>query len=133
MPEPPEVPVSDEGYALGATLIGSYCFMCYGVAAIGGGVLPDLRWSAKLADSAAWHRALREGELHDRGMADLRQYLTDADAELLRAYVARQAAMRYQEERGRTQQASRRSRRGLSPWKPPARLRRGRPVSNMMS
>lgn len=101
-PEPPVVPMSEAGYAQGALLFSAYCFSCHGIAAIGGGVLPDLRSSARLADSGAWHRAVRQGELHNRGMADLRQYLTDADAELLRAYVARQAAMRFQAERGRT-------------------------------
>jgi len=100
IPKPPEVPASGEDYAYGATVFGAFCFQCHGVAAVSGGVLPDLRASSRLADSAAWQRVVREGELHPQGMADLRQYLVPRDAELLRAYVARQAAIRYQQEQG---------------------------------
>jgi len=96
-----EVAVTPEEYLQGATLFGTYCFTCHGIAAVGRGVLPDLRTSARLADAAAWRGAVVGGELHDRGMADLRHLLTEAEADLLRAYVVRQATLQARAAAGR--------------------------------
>ena len=70
-----------------------------GIAAITGGVLPDLRKSARLQDANLWRRAVLGGELASLGMRRFERYLTPADAELIRSYVARQAAMQYEAER----------------------------------
>ena len=71
--------------------------MCHGVAAVTGGVLPDLRRSPRLQDAVAWRRAVVDGDLASLGMPRFSNYVSADDAELIRAYVARQAAMLYAE------------------------------------
>ncbi len=97
-PQPPTVTVTADQYATGGRLYGENCLVCHGIAAIGGGVLPDLRTSGRLQDGALWRSAVIEAALASKGMPRFEQHLTAADAELIRAYVARQAAMLYGEE-----------------------------------
>jgi hypothetical protein len=59
--------------------------------AIAGGAVPDLRKSPRLGDAAVWSRIVT-GELGGRGMPGFGEQLTPADAELIRGYVAKQAA-----------------------------------------
>jgi len=61
-------------------------------------VLPDLRKSGRLQDAALWKAAVVDAALASRGMPRFGRYVSAADAELIRAYVARQAAMLYAEE-----------------------------------
>ena len=65
------------------------------------GVLPDLRRSPRLQDAVAWRRVVVDGELAQLGMPRFGKYVSAEDAELIRAYVARQAAMLYTAEAGR--------------------------------
>ena len=85
-------------YQRGTELYDNSCLTCHGIAAITGGVLPDLRKSGRLHDAGLWKRAVVGADLAARGMPRFERYVTAADAELIRAYVARQAAIRYEEE-----------------------------------
>ena len=97
-PRPPAVAVTPDEYAAGARLYGDNCLVCHGIAAVGGGVLPDLRKSGRLQDAALWRAAVVEAALASKGMPRFERQLSAADAERIRAYVARQAAMAYAEE-----------------------------------
>jgi len=98
-PRPPDLPVTANEYRRATDLYENNCLNCHGIAAITGGVLPDLRKSARLQDATLWRRAVLGGELASLGMRRFERYLTPADAELIRSYVARQAAMQYEAER----------------------------------
>ena len=97
-PRPPVLSVTADEYQRGAQLYEDYCLGCHGIAAITGGVLPDLRKSGRLHNGDLWKRAVVGAELAAQGMPRFERYVTAADAELIRAYVARQAAMLYEEE-----------------------------------
>ena len=97
-PQPPVLQVTADEYRRGTALYENYCLPCHGIAAITGGVLPDLRKSGRLHDAELWKRAVVGADLAARGMPRFERYVTAADAELIRAYVARQAAMSYDEE-----------------------------------
>ena len=101
MLKPPVIQVTAEAYARSAQLYERNCTVCHGVAAITGGVLPDLRRSIRLQDATAWRRAVVDGELASLGMPRFGKYVTAEDAELIRAYVARQAATLYAAEASR--------------------------------
>ncbi|HXW07436.1 MAG TPA: PQQ-dependent dehydrogenase, methanol/ethanol family [Vicinamibacterales bacterium] len=98
-PRPPALPVTAEEYRRATVLYENYCLTCHGIAAITGGVLPDLRKTGRLHDPELWKRAVVGADLSSRGMPRFERYLTPADAELIRSYVARQAAMQYEAER----------------------------------
>ena len=95
MLKPPVIPVSAEAYTRSAQLYERNCTVCHGVAAVTGGVLPDLRRSIRLQDAVAWRRVVVDGELAPLGMPRFGKYVSAEDAELIRAYVARQAEMLY--------------------------------------
>ena len=97
-PRPPVLNVTASAYQRGAQMYEDYCLTCHGIAAITGGVLPDLRKSGRLHDAGLWKRAFVGADLAAQGMPRFERYITAADAELIRAYVARQAAMLYEEE-----------------------------------
>jgi quinohemoprotein ethanol dehydrogenase len=69
-----------------------------GTAAITGGVIPDLRKSVRLQSAALWKGAVVDADLAATGMPRFERHVSPADAELIRAYVARQAAMLYDAE-----------------------------------
>jgi quinohemoprotein ethanol dehydrogenase len=94
---PPATNVSAEDLARGAALYGRFCIMCHGVAA-GGGAVADLRRSAKLHAADAWRQAV-VGGITTVGMPSFAGDVSDEEAELIRAYVAKQAAALYAAER----------------------------------
>jgi mono/diheme cytochrome c family protein len=100
-PKPPVLMTTADEYALGTQLYERYCLTCHGLAAITGGVLPDLRKSGRLQDTALWRAAVTGGAFASLGMPRFERYLSSLDAELIRAYVAKQAAMLYEEEAAR--------------------------------
>jgi quinohemoprotein ethanol dehydrogenase len=102
IPNPPATEVTDSfsaaQVARGRQLYESTCGVCHGPAAISSGVLPDLRRRATVADADAWKNVLIDGALQDRGMRSFARYLTPADAEAIRAYVADRARVLRQRE-----------------------------------
>jgi PQQ-dependent dehydrogenase (methanol/ethanol family) len=97
-PRPPVVNVTAGEYRQGAQLYDQFCLNCHGIAVITGGVIPDLRKSGRLHDAALWRAAVVDAALASRGMPRFGRYVTPGDAELIRAYVARQARILYDAE-----------------------------------
>ncbi len=90
-PPPPDDFGSDMQVQAGAAHYTRNCSVCHGVAAISGGVLPDLRHSALAGDAAAWRNVVMEGALQEQGMVSFAPILGDDDVEAIRAFVVRQA------------------------------------------
>jgi len=78
---------NDAAATRGFAVFHSYCAVCHGDAAVGGGVITDLRWSAATQDKAAWQSIVLSGALKDRGMVSFAPVVSESDAEDLRAYV----------------------------------------------
>jgi quinohemoprotein ethanol dehydrogenase len=76
--------------AAGGSLYTRYCSSCHGVAAISGGVLPDLRRSAMTSSAEAFQSIVLEGALLDKGMAPFAEVLDEDDAEAMRAFIVSQ-------------------------------------------
>jgi quinohemoprotein ethanol dehydrogenase len=100
-PAPPAIRVSAATMARGEFVYGQFCVICHGAAAISGGVLPDLRRSPILADAEGWKGVVIDGVKADLGMPAHAKWITAADAEAIRAYVAREAQRQYAKEQTR--------------------------------
>jgi alcohol dehydrogenase (cytochrome c)/quinohemoprotein ethanol dehydrogenase len=90
LPEAPEAPAifgGEELIAAGARHYGQNCALCHGVAAISGGVLPDLRHSPMIASADAFNSVVIDGAFVDKGMAGWAEVLSDDDAEAIRAFI----------------------------------------------
>ncbi|MGB9460651.1 MAG: PQQ-dependent dehydrogenase, methanol/ethanol family [Candidatus Acidiferrum sp.] len=70
----------------GEGLFQNYCSTCHGDVAVSGGVLPDLRYSGTLGDSA-WTEVVLGGTLQPYGMVSFSKELSKQDVEAIRAYV----------------------------------------------
>jgi len=90
-PDPPPQTASGEVVGRGHALFHRLCHVCHGDAAIGSGVVPDLRWSASMKTTEAWHAIVIDGALKENGMAGFGQQINAEDAEAIRAYVIRRA------------------------------------------
>jgi quinohemoprotein ethanol dehydrogenase len=85
-PTPIDSRASSATVDAGANLFAQWCAVCHGVAAAGGGVLPDLRLSQPAVyDSYA--EIVLEGAFAARGMPVLKRWLTSHDVAAIRAYV----------------------------------------------
>ena len=114
-PRPPVLPTTPAEYQLGANLYDAFCLRCHGIAAVTGGVLPDLRKSGRLQDAGLWKAAVVDAALASRGMPRFAGHVSPADGERIRAYVARQAAMLYEEERAEARASAAAVRRASRP------------------
>ena len=92
-PQPPLQPYAQVAESFTAAQVadggkwfGTYCNICHG-----GPVNPDLRRSALLADKDAWNAVVIGGALEPNGMDSFAKYLTPAQAENIRAYLAGEA------------------------------------------
>jgi mono/diheme cytochrome c family protein len=90
-PPPPDDFGSEAQVQAGAAHYMRICSVCHGIAAVSGGVLPDLRHSAFAGDAEAWRSVVIEGALQDRGMVSFAPIFSDDDAEAIRAFVVHQA------------------------------------------
>ena len=88
---PPSEQASPELIARGEGLYAGNCGFCHGPSAYSSGVLPDLRRSPALADSATWHAIVNDGALESRGMVSFRAWLKPDEIDAIRAYVGSQA------------------------------------------
>ncbi|HWG68693.1 MAG TPA: PQQ-dependent dehydrogenase, methanol/ethanol family [Steroidobacteraceae bacterium] len=77
-----------ESVARGKRLFYKNCAVCHGDAAVGGRVIPDLRYSALLSSPQAWQAVVIGGALTSHGMVSFRRWLNEKDAQDVRAYVA---------------------------------------------
>jgi quinohemoprotein ethanol dehydrogenase len=73
----------------GMLLYGETCAFCHGIAAFSGGVISDLRYSAP-AVFAKYRHIVLDGTYLELGMPSFRSRLTEADVELIRAFVLSQ-------------------------------------------
>ena len=89
----------------GFELYDAYCGPCHGAGAIGGGVTPDLRYSAFLQLPDAWRDVLLDGKLSSRGMAAFGAELDPDEAETIRQYIIERN--QYAHSIGNTQRSSR--------------------------
>ena len=80
----------------GTVLFAHDCMVCHGFGAIGGGSISDLRYSTRLQSSAEWAKVVVGGDRTSLGMPSFTSMLSAQDAELIRAYVVRQATMAFQ-------------------------------------
>jgi alcohol dehydrogenase (cytochrome c)/quinohemoprotein ethanol dehydrogenase len=76
--------------ASGDHLFGRFCSVCHGEAAVGGGVIPDLRATAYLTDDT-WYDILLHGALKDDGMVSFEAVLDRSKADAIRAYLIHRA------------------------------------------
>ena len=83
---PPASKASAATIQKGEALYQRYCSTCHGDVAVSGGVLPDLRYSATLANTA-WQEVVLDGSLKSFGMVSFAKDLSKPDAENIRAYV----------------------------------------------
>jgi len=84
---PPRATASAATAQQGESLYQRYCSTCHGDVAVGGGVLPDLRYSAMLSSSEQWSEVVLGGSLRSFGMVSFSKELSAKDAEAIRAYV----------------------------------------------
>jgi PQQ-dependent dehydrogenase (methanol/ethanol family) len=95
MPKPPAPTGSPEVIARGHSLFNKTCLVCHGYNAIGGGVIPDLRYSPVIADPNAFKDVVLKGARKANGMVSFADILKDADADAIRAYVISEANTSY--------------------------------------
>lgn len=88
---PPTETASQETVDQGTALYGRYCSPCHGDAAVGGGVLPDLRRSGFLLNAAGWKTIVHDGALSERGMVGWQSVMDESEIESIRHYVIRRA------------------------------------------
>ena len=74
--DPPADTAAAASVEAGKVLYHTYCSTCHGDAATGSGVLPDLRYSAYIKDSAAMDLVVRQGSRADHGMVAFKAEIT---------------------------------------------------------
>jgi quinohemoprotein ethanol dehydrogenase len=85
--------VTEADLATGKVLFHNFCHVCHGVGAVGGGVLPDLRYSSS-AVHENWDAIVLDGMLTERGMGGFSDWLTEEQAAQIHAYVIQRAQER---------------------------------------
>ncbi len=99
-PSPATDKFTPQQIALGKGRFATDCWMCHGPGSVSSGVAPDLRRSGAAGDAQMWKQIVIDGALKDRGMIGFAKYMTDADAEAIRAYISDRAATLKQSEKG---------------------------------
>ena len=99
MPKPPAATAPAAVAAAGHARFNRYCLVCHGYNAIGGGVIPDLRYSPLIGDAAGFKDVVLGGSRQAAGMVSFAKIISDADAESIRAYVITEANAGYAEAR----------------------------------
>jgi quinohemoprotein ethanol dehydrogenase len=88
---PPPVPdVDPDVLESGNAAYHRVCAGCHGMRAVGGGVIPDLRYMSD-ATHAAFDEIVLEGTLADRGMVGFADRITPAEADAIQAFVIMRA------------------------------------------
>ncbi|MGH6909531.1 MAG: c-type cytochrome, partial [Phenylobacterium sp.] len=71
----------------GMALYGQFCGACHA----GGGYLPNLRATPLILEPTAWKAVVHDGALKQNGMAGFARFMTEGQAESIRAYLLDQA------------------------------------------
>ncbi|MGA7323228.1 MAG: PQQ-dependent dehydrogenase, methanol/ethanol family [Rhodomicrobium sp.] len=82
---PPDT-ANTEAVTAGGALFDRFCGVCHGQAAVGGGVVPDLRTSPFIG-AEAWYSIVLDGALRQGGMAPFTPVLDHEQASEIRDYV----------------------------------------------
>jgi len=94
-PKPPARFAPEKMLPMGKMVYQGYCSVCHGDSAVGGGVLPDLRWVTELGSPEAWRSVVLDGSHAKNGMVSFAQLMTPDLAELVRGYVVDRANETY--------------------------------------
>ncbi|MEH6552047.1 MAG: PQQ-dependent dehydrogenase, methanol/ethanol family [Pseudomonadales bacterium] len=87
---PPET--ADKATTLaGQVLYQDNCAGCHGLNAVSGLIIPDLRGSGWLHDADGWSKVVLKGALATNGMPGFESYLSEEEAQTVRAYVIQEA------------------------------------------
>jgi PQQ-dependent dehydrogenase (methanol/ethanol family) len=91
IPGPPELTASAEDIQRGDDIYHTRCFACHGEGAISAvSYIPDLRFMS--ANTHEIFKAIVLGGLYqDKGMPSMANYVSDADADLIQAYLIKEA------------------------------------------
>ena len=87
--EPPPLQASEEHLAIGKDIYHGVCASCHGIAAIGNGLVPDLRYMS--SDSHAQFQGIVAGALAKRGMPAFGHVLPPEQVELVHQYLIKRA------------------------------------------
>jgi quinohemoprotein ethanol dehydrogenase len=87
MPDLSHISVDPAVGRRGFELYDAYCGPCHGASVVGGGVTPDLRYSAFLSSQDMWQKVVLEGILSSRGMVSFAEELDEDEADAIRQYV----------------------------------------------
>ena len=86
MPDLTAIELNPEQLEEGKKQYERYCASCHGTGAVGGGVLPDLRYSGLLTTDG-WFAIVSDGALASRGMVGFAKELSAEQVEAIRQYV----------------------------------------------
>lgn len=89
--EIPKSTASAETITMGRAVYANSCAACHGDQAYSSGMVPQLRYSAGLADAELWNTIVLEGGLAENGMPDFGQRIDKEKSEAVRAYVISEA------------------------------------------
>ncbi len=89
-PVPPQDVASEEDIRAGGILFHDYCAVCHGFGAVGGGVIPDLRYSTAETHED-WENIVLKGSLSANGMGNFSRWIDEAEMRQIQAYVIRRA------------------------------------------
>jgi quinohemoprotein ethanol dehydrogenase len=93
--KPPARIGNDKLVKQGQIAFHTFCSTCHGDSAVGGGVLPDLRWSPLNQSAQAWRDVVIDGAKKNNGMVSFAPVMSAAEAESIRAYVIKRANESY--------------------------------------
>ncbi len=98
MPYPPESDADQVSIDNGEVKYHSYCFVCHGAGAVGGGVISDLRYMT--AETHDKFSAIVLGGMYaNKGMVGFSDILSQEDTEEIHAYLIQRAKETYYLER----------------------------------
>jgi quinohemoprotein ethanol dehydrogenase len=95
---PPPMTAGAATVSEGRQLYQTYCSTCHGDAVVGGGVLPDLRYSSTLGNDE-WFNVVERGLLEPHGMVSFSKEISHDDAAAIRAYVIFRAHQTIEQEK----------------------------------
>lgn len=95
MPKPPAATAPLAIVTAGHAKFNQYCLVCHGYNAIGGGVIPDLRYSPLIGVDSAFADVVLGGSRKNLGMVSFAKVLKPQEAEAIRAYIITEANTGY--------------------------------------
>ena len=89
--KPPPASGTPASIAAGRSVYERRCYVCHGGGAISGGEVPDLRYSAALANADLFRHIVLQGTLAAGGMPSFGRDLNNVDADAIRDYIIERA------------------------------------------